>query len=184
EDGRVLAPRVRPRDGNAAAGQRGDHAVLPLHGMGGRQQLAGRLPAQHVLPGSCTQVVGRVRLATAELANGERACKSLDVVGHVARESMFVDAMGRKDLRRFRPRGIAHEAALSPGTTPPAGGGSTRANRFPILAGPALSKRVERRPTWPCPSSASSPASVSAPLSSTARRSTSPARWLPIRRRT
>src|SRR3546814_6126758 len=59
------------RSGHAGSLQRLLDAELAVDGMGGRQQFAGRLLAQHILGIGPAQQEGRVRLAVAELLDRE-----------------------------------------------------------------------------------------------------------------
>ena len=102
DDRRVLAERVRARHREPRRAERRDDAVLALHRVRRGQELARRLPAQDVLPAARRQVVGRVRLAAAELLDAERAREAGHVLAHVARERAQVEAMLLADLRGGR----------------------------------------------------------------------------------
>ena len=92
--------RARHREPRRA--ERRDDAVLALHRVRRGQELARRLPAQDVLSAARRQVVGRVRLATAELLDAERAREAGHVLAHVALERAQVEAMLLADLRSGR----------------------------------------------------------------------------------
>ena len=102
DDRRVLAERVRARHREPRRAERRDDAVLALHRVRRGQELARRLAAQDVLAAARRQVVGRVRLAAAELLDSERAGKAGHVQAHVALERAQVEAMLLPDLRGAR----------------------------------------------------------------------------------
>ena len=71
-DALVGAVEQRRGDRKALRMQRADHAELAVDRMRRRQQLAGRLAAQHVAPAGRLDQVGRVRLPALELPQAER----------------------------------------------------------------------------------------------------------------
>ena len=70
------AEQAHGGDRDGAAGERGLDTVFAVHGMGGGQQRARRLLAQHILGARRVQVEGGVGLAALELADGERALEA------------------------------------------------------------------------------------------------------------
>ncbi len=106
-DALVGAVEQRRGDRKALRMQRADHAELAVDRVRGRQQLAGRLAAQHVAPARRLDQVGRVRLAALELAQAERA----GIAGQCGRE-IGVEPL-RIDGERGRHRLHAGKCRLS-----------------------------------------------------------------------
>src|SRR5207249_2072591 len=96
------------RDGHAGIGERRDHSVLTVDGVGRRQELAGRLATDHVLTAGAAHVVGGIRLASLELADGQRSAEPGDPLDDVALERADVEAMARQDVDRGGRRHGAH----------------------------------------------------------------------------
>ncbi len=68
----VLAQRVGARHRHGGVTQRGHHAVLPRHVVGGGQDVTERRPAYHPLALPVADDVGQVRLAAGDEAAGQR----------------------------------------------------------------------------------------------------------------
>src|SRR5439155_1688604 len=98
DDRGVRAERVRPRHGKAGRAEGRDDPVLPVHRVRGGEELAGRLPPEHVLLAAGGEVVGRVRLAAPELFHGQRAAEARDVHAQVALERGRVEPVLLADL--------------------------------------------------------------------------------------
>ncbi len=93
DHGVVHAQRVGARDREALLVKRGDDAVLAVHRMRRRQQLAERLAAQHVGTAGRVEPVGRVRLAALELQDGQRPGIAFDMLAHPRVERNVIDPM-------------------------------------------------------------------------------------------
>ena len=81
------------------------HAVLAVDLVRRRQQLAGRLFAQHVLARTGAQRERRIALTAFELTHGETAFVTLDVQREVGIERAFVEAMRLANGRQQRQVG-------------------------------------------------------------------------------
>ena len=102
DDPVVLAQGERARHRETRLPQRGDDPVLPVHGVRRGQELARGLAAQHVLPAASRDMIGRVGLATPELAHFERAAEALHVLAHVTLKRARVESVGFADLGGLR----------------------------------------------------------------------------------
>ena len=98
DDRVVFAQGERARHRVADLAQGRDDPVLPVDGMGGRQELARGLPSEHVLPAAGRQMIGRIRLAPPELAHFERAAEALHAGAHVALERADVKSVRLEDF--------------------------------------------------------------------------------------
>src|SRR5439155_1219420 len=98
DDRGVRAERVRPRHGKAGRAEGRDDPVLPVHRVRGGEELAGRLPPEHVLLAAGREVVSWVRLAAPELLHGQRAAEARDVHAQVALERGRVEPVLLADL--------------------------------------------------------------------------------------
>ena len=94
----VRAQSIGPRDRIALLVERRGHRELPVHGMGRGQQHARRLPPQHIGRARRRQLIGRVRLAALELADGQRPGIALDVGGHPGVQRRLVEPVAGIDL--------------------------------------------------------------------------------------
>src|SRR3954454_20182640 len=68
-----LAQREAARDRYPRSIERGYHAILPIHRVRRRQQLARWLAPQHITRGRCNEQKGRIGLAAFELLHLQRA---------------------------------------------------------------------------------------------------------------
>ncbi len=75
EDRRIVAEQHRLGHRKAGRMQRADDAELAVNSVGRGQQLARRLPPQHVAARRRLQQIGRIRLAAFELAHAQRTRK-------------------------------------------------------------------------------------------------------------
>ena len=98
EDALVLAQRVDARDGETGRAERGHDAMLALDGVGALEEGAGGFAAQDIGSARCVELVGRVRLAAGELADGEGAREVGDVGGHPCGERGLVEAQPIADV--------------------------------------------------------------------------------------
>jgi hypothetical protein len=111
---RVLAQREGARHRKPLAVEGADHPELAVHGMGGGEERAERLSAQHVGLTRRVEPIGRVRLAAAELLHGERAGEAPDVRVHPGGELRLVDPVARLDrLHAGEDFGVAHARSAS-----------------------------------------------------------------------
>ena len=100
DDVRVLAERIGPWHRDVGAPERGDDAVLAVHRMRRRQELARRLAPEHVLAARRLEVVRGTGLAAVELPHGDGTAEPLDVLAHVALERGHVEPVRLAHLRR------------------------------------------------------------------------------------
>ncbi len=108
----VLAQAVGFRHGHASAIQRGNDAVLAVHGVRRWQQLARRLPAQNVTRAASRQPEGRIGLAALELLDFEISREARDVLAKIALQASHIEAMPLLD--RHRADEILVHEPLSP----------------------------------------------------------------------
>ena len=106
DDRGVFAEDVRARHRHAAPLQRGDDAILAIDRVRGRQELARRLPAQHVLAAARADVVRRVRLPALELAHVDGPGEPAHALDEIALQRRDVDAV---DLAYGRGVGRARD---------------------------------------------------------------------------
>ena len=117
DDALVLAQQEGPRHGNGAVLQRADRPVLPIDGMGRRQQLARRLLAQNIAPAAGRQAEGRVALAGLELPDIDLAAEAVETVAQIRHQRRFVEAVRRADrdgLDRAGPVAAGRTHGASP----------------------------------------------------------------------
>src|SRR5207253_3948744 len=98
----VLKQYERTQDGKPGLAERRDDPVLTIDGVRRGQELARRLPAQNILAAAGRHVIGRIRLATAELAHLERAAEAFDVGAQVTFERGDVESVRFLDLGGLR----------------------------------------------------------------------------------
>src|SRR6185295_16717329 len=85
-------------DGKALLVQSRDGAELAVDRVRRRQQLARRLPAQHVAARRRLELIGRVRLPALELTHGQRAGEARDVAREKLLQTLDWKAQGRRHL--------------------------------------------------------------------------------------
>ena len=89
----ILAEHPRLRHGHVGLAEGGEDAILAIHRVRGGQEFARRLAPQHVLVSRGGQAIGRVGLATLELAHRDGPAEAVDVLGQIALERGHVEAM-------------------------------------------------------------------------------------------
>jgi hypothetical protein len=92
----VLAQRDRLGDRHPGLAQRAHHAVLAVDLVRGRQELAGRLLAQHEPLAGALDQIGRIRLAAFELPHAQLGAAAEPLIEE-RRERPFVEAVRRAD---------------------------------------------------------------------------------------
>ena len=110
DDAGVLAEQVHPRNRHRRRFESLHHPVLPVHLVGGPEELARRLLAQHVLPAAGLEEERRVALPPFELAHHERLAggKARQRRAQESLESPFVEAVSGPHRRQLG--NVAHGA--------------------------------------------------------------------------
>src|SRR5262249_44985240 len=73
-------------------------AIFAIDGVGGREQLAGRFPPQHIAARRRLEQIGRVRLPTLELADRERTLEVVEARREISFEPRHLEGERRGDV--------------------------------------------------------------------------------------
>src|SRR5262249_28082888 len=102
---------------NVGRSKRGHHAVFALDGVGGREQLPGRLAPQHVRPTSGVDLVRRIGLAALELLDRDRPGEAPNARTQEAPDRAAVEPVRGGDRPRAEKIVHAHQVAVTPPST-------------------------------------------------------------------
>ena len=99
DDALILAQGERFGDREALTTECGDHPIFAIHGMGAREQLAGRLAPQHIGAVRRDQLVGGVGLPPLELLDAQRAREALHLPLHPLFQPSYVEPVRFANVR-------------------------------------------------------------------------------------
>ena len=138
DDARVVAQEVHPRHRDAGRLQRLHDPVLPVHRVGGGEELARRLLAQHVLPVAGREEERRVALPALELPHHERLADGpvRQLRAQIHLEGPFVEAVSGPDRRQHG--NVAHLAVLIGGRRRMIPAAARRGARIAVADRPAI----------------------------------------------
>src|SRR5262249_10269853 len=90
--------------------ERRRRAIFALDGVGRGQKPARRFAPQHIGSPRGHELVGRVRLATLELADGQRSLEALDALGEIGGQRRRIELMRRTYIGRTGKGGLSVKA--------------------------------------------------------------------------
>ena len=114
----ISAIEERLGDRKSLPVERTDDPVFAVDGMRGRQQLSRWLAPQRVEPQRSLHQIGRIGLATLELADRDRPGKARDLIAQIGFEPAGVEAQALGDFARARKGVLAIEFSHGPGVYP------------------------------------------------------------------